>query len=151
VRIHIDGERDVAEKLMQKDLKRLIVEGRSMRVGVIGFGGDNPGEKGLQGLSFNMPKKVMQEKEREESERPLKTKRKTEAGADVESDEDIAHFAGIDTDASGYKRAVSKDREEEEPAKKQKIKDGLMEVEVKIKPKKESNNEDSKESLKGRN
>jgi hypothetical protein len=34
-------EQDVAEKLMQHDLKRLVAEERNKRVGVVGLGGDN--------------------------------------------------------------------------------------------------------------
>jgi len=78
---------------------------------------------------------------------PLKTKRKT-AGTDVESnDENIAKFAGINTDTSGHKRAISEGREEEEESARKK----QFEVKVEAKPKKESNEEEVKEDSKGRN
>lgn len=76
-------------------------------------------------------------------------KEKDGGGADVESDdEDIAHFSGISTDASDCKKANSEDHKEEQARKKQKI-NGVMEVKVEIKPKKESNDKEFKRKVEG--
>ena len=171
-------ERDIGERLVQQDLKRLITEERNKRVSAVGLGGDRPMEKkGLKGLSFKKVKEekaqVAQEKEEkeeeeEETEKPPKKKRKTELvvpvpvkksktvvdDEDIESEdedeEDNIARVFIEADAVGRKRAVSIDGRDEEVENEEPVKkkQKIQEVKVKVKPKKQTATKKSKKALK---
>ena len=157
-------ERDIGERLVQQDLKRLITEERNKRVSVVGVG-DRPMEKkGLKGLSFK--KKAKEEKaqvatdvqeeekeeeeEEEETERPPKKKRKTaevpvkkpkravedeDIESEDEDEEDNAALAFIQADTAGRKRAVSIDGRDEEVENEEPVKKKQKVQEVKVKTK----------------
>ena len=158
-------ERDIGERLVQQDLKRLITDERNKRVSVVGLGGDRLMEKkGLKGLSFKKKAKTQvvmgaqekegkeEEEEEEETEKPPKKKRKTELvvpvpekkskrvvdDEDIESedeDEDNAARVFIEADTVGRKRAVSIDGRDEELENEEPAKKKQKVQEVKVKVK----------------
>ena len=141
-------EKDISEKLVGQELKKFIVEERSKATSALQREQKPLEKKGLKGLSFKKQAKkvkVSEEKEEEEDEdeedieeeeeveeeleRPKK-KRKTELvkrprriidAEDLESEEedqeDLVKLAALDLDGV-RKRAISEDREDDEPVKK---------------------------------
>ncbi|KAF8958959.1 hypothetical protein BDZ97DRAFT_1761764 [Flammula alnicola] len=144
-------EKDISERLVGQDLKKLIIEMRHKGAGALQSEQKPLEKRGLKGLSFKKKVKEVieteQEKEEPEEEegdieRPKK-KRKTEVvkkprrvidDEDIESEDedeaDIARVAAVNAEVA-QKRAASEDRDEdEEPVKK---KSKIQQVEVKAK------------------